>query len=58
MVTTSENGSTVGTGNTAIPSDLELVKEWKTSNAQALGLFQLKLSPTLQWIIKTTAKET
>uniref|UniRef100_A0A0W0FGA1 Uncharacterized protein n=1 Tax=Moniliophthora roreri TaxID=221103 RepID=A0A0W0FGA1_MONRR len=49
---------TVGTGATAIAPDLELIKEWKTSNAQALGLFQLKLSPTLQWIIKDTAKET
>uniref|UniRef100_A0A0W0F344 Uncharacterized protein n=1 Tax=Moniliophthora roreri TaxID=221103 RepID=A0A0W0F344_MONRR len=49
---------TVGTGDTAIAPDLKLIKEWKSSNAQALGLFQLKLSPTLQWIIKTTAKET
>uniref|UniRef100_A0A0W0FZH0 Uncharacterized protein n=1 Tax=Moniliophthora roreri TaxID=221103 RepID=A0A0W0FZH0_MONRR len=49
---------TVGTGDTAVAPDLEVVKEWKTSNAQALGLFQLKLSPTLQWIIKDTAKET
>uniref|UniRef100_A0A0W0G0L2 Uncharacterized protein n=1 Tax=Moniliophthora roreri TaxID=221103 RepID=A0A0W0G0L2_MONRR len=49
---------TVGTGTDAIAPDLEVVKEWKTSNTQALGLFQLKLSSTLQWIIKDTAKET
>ncbi|ESK80810.1 gag-pol polyprotein [Moniliophthora roreri MCA 2997] len=49
---------TVSTGDTAVTPDLEVIKEWKTSNAQALGLFQLKLSPTLQWIIKDTAKET
>ncbi|KAI3616427.1 gag-pol polyprotein [Moniliophthora roreri] len=49
---------TVGTGDTAVAPDMEVVKEWKNSNAQALGLFQLKLSPTLQWIIKDTAKET
>ncbi|KAI3596460.1 gag-pol polyprotein [Moniliophthora roreri] len=49
---------TIGTGDSAVAPDLEVVKEWKTSNTQALGLFQLKLSPTLQWIIKDTAKET
>ncbi|KAI3618152.1 gag-pol polyprotein [Moniliophthora roreri] len=49
---------TTGEGDTAVAPDMEVVKEWKTSNAQALGLFQLKLSPTLQWIIKDTAKET
>uniref|UniRef100_A0A0W0FZ09 Uncharacterized protein n=1 Tax=Moniliophthora roreri TaxID=221103 RepID=A0A0W0FZ09_MONRR len=49
---------TVGEGASAVTPDMEVVKEWKTSNAQALGLFQLKLSPTLQWIIKDTAKQT
>uniref|UniRef100_A0A0W0FX97 Uncharacterized protein n=2 Tax=Moniliophthora roreri TaxID=221103 RepID=A0A0W0FX97_MONRR len=48
----------VTTGDTTVTPDMEIVKEWKTSNAQALGLFQLKLSPTLQWIIKDTAKQT
>uniref|UniRef100_A0A0W0G1V7 Uncharacterized protein n=1 Tax=Moniliophthora roreri TaxID=221103 RepID=A0A0W0G1V7_MONRR len=38
----------VASGNTMTLVDPELVKEWRTLNAQALGLFQLKLSPTLQ----------
>ncbi|KAI3619408.1 gag-pol polyprotein [Moniliophthora roreri] len=30
---------TVGEGASAVTPDMEVVKEWKTSNAQALGLF-------------------